>query len=433
LEKNGFDVVLVDGIAEGISLDEFFDRLKSEDPDVVVYEVSTPSIDHDLMVAKKTKEILGEDRLIVFCGPHHYMYKREFLLENREVDVVLIGEYEFTLLELAQRLREKKPIYDTLGTICKNQEEVIVNPRRPLEQDLDKFPWPARHHLPMYKYVDLPGGIPAPSLQMWASRGCPFKCIFCSWPQIMYGSSLYRVRNPVDVVEEIEWCIKEYGFKSIYFDDDTFNIGKDRILKLCKEMKSRKINLPWAIMARADQMDRELLENMKEAGLVALKYGVESGDQKILDSSGKSLSLEKLKETVRITRELGIKYHLTFMFGLPGETWDSIHKTIDLALELDPDTLQFSIVTPFPGSRYFEMLEKKGYILSTNWEEYDGYNKSVIRTEFLSSRDLERALRLADRTWKRHLFFRKLKEAPFETIGFVITHPIYCLRSYLRD
>lgn len=433
LEQNGFAVSLIDGIAEGISPEEFLKKVALYKPDIVVYEVSTPSIELDLRVAAETKKLLGREVPVVFCGPHHNMYSSDFLRSHPEVDFAIQGEYEFVLLDLAQRLHNHDSFNDVPGLIFRSPSgDVIINQRRPLEQDLQKFPWPARHHLPMRKYLDLPGGIPGPSLQIWASRGCPFHCIFCSWPQIMYGSNQYRVRDPKDVVEEIDWCIKKYNFKSVYFDDDTFNIGKARILELCDEMKKKEINVPWAIMARADCMDREILTEMREAGLVALKYGVESGVQEILNTAGKSLDLEKVKETVRITRELGIKYHLTFTFGLPGETKDTIKKTVDLAVDLDPDSLQFSIVTPFPGSKYFQMLDEKGHLLSKNWDEYDGYNRAVIRTDNLSRKDLESALTSANRRWKRHVFLRSIRKSPFEALGYVLSHPVKTALTYYR-
>jgi radical SAM superfamily enzyme YgiQ (UPF0313 family) len=246
----------------------------------------------------------------------------------------------------------------------------------------------------------------------------------------MYGGSNYRTRDPKDVVDEIEQCVHEFGYKSFYFDDDTFNIGKPRMLALCDEITRRGINLPWAIMARADCMDREILTAMKRAGLVALKYGVESADQAILEATGKSLDLAKVREVVAMTKELGICYHLTFTFGLPGETKDTIGKTIDFAIEMDPDSLQFSIVTPFPGSRYFESLDEKGYLLSRNWEEYDGYNRAVIRTEKLSAKDLEDALRQANRRWKRHAFLKRLKSEPLATLKMVFSSPIGMLKAY---
>lgn len=429
LEQNGVEVALVDGIAEGIATEEFFDRLVASNPCAVVYEVSTPSIDVDLEVARRTKEMLGNDVPVVFCGPHHDMFREDFLAQHPEVDIVMKGEYEFTLLNLVTCLQGDESLETVQGILFRDEQgKVIVNPPRPLEADLGKFPWPARHHLPMDKYFDLPGGIPAPSLQLWASRGCPFSCIFCSWPQIMYGDKSYRTREPKDVVDEIEHCVKEYGFKSFYFDDDTFNVGKERMLAICQEIKSRDLNLPWAIMARADCMDREILQAMKDAGLVALKYGVESAVPEILEAAGKNLDLDKVRDTVRITRELGIKYHLTFTFGLPGETRETIRRTVDLAVELDPDSLQFSIVTPFPGSKYFDILDRKGFLLSKNWEEYDGYNRAVIRTENLSRADLETALVFANRRWKRHRLKRMMWQNPWPIFRDVFLHP---LRSYL--
>lgn len=431
LEVNGFEIALVDGIAERLSEEAFFTRLEQSVPDVVVYEVSTPSIELDLRIAAETKRRLGDGVPIIFCGPHHEMYRPDFLENHPEIDIVLKGEYEFTLLELVEKFQAGVALDDIRGAMIRTSAgKVQLNQDRPLEEDLGKFPVPARHLLPMERYLDLPGGIPAPSLQLWASRGCPFTCIFCSWPQIMYGGSNYRTRNPKHVVDEIEECVKEFGFKSFYFDDDTFNIGKPRMLELCNEIIRRGINLPWAIMARADCMDLEILSAMKHAGLVALKYGVESADPAILEATGKSLDLRKVRETVALTRELGIQFHLTFTFGLPGETKQSIRKTVDFALELDPDSLQFSIVTPFPGSKYFDMLDQKGYLLSKNWEEYDGYNRAVIRTDNLSREDLEHALVYANRRWKRHRLMKMLQKNTLQTFKDVFMHPLDALRSY---
>ena len=431
LEKNCFCVTLVDGVAEKIETEEFFNRLEKALPDLVVYEVSTPSIETDLRVAAQTKNRLGARVPVVFCGPHHEMYKDGFLEEHGDVDIIIKGEYEFTLLELARAVAAGTDLSQVAGISYRDGSGLVRrNSDRTIEQDLGKFPWPARHLFAMERYFDLPGGIPAPSLQMWASRGCPYGCIFCSWPQIMYGGSNYRTRDPIDVVDEIEFCVASYGFKSFYFDDDTFNIGKPRIMALCSEIEKRNFRLPWAIMARADCMDREILAAMKRAGLVSLKYGVESSDPALLAASGKALDLDRVRETIALTREAGISFHLTFTFGLPGETRETIEKTVEFALQADPDSLQFSIVTPFPGSSYFEILEKNGYLLSKNWEEYDGYNRAVIRTDKLTARDLEDALRWANRRWKRHVFLRELRRQPIATMHKVGSSPLAMLKNY---
>lgn len=430
LEKEGVEVALVDAVAERLSEEEFFARVADFAPQLVVYEVSTPSIAVDLAIAGRTKALLPETP-VLFCGAHHEMFAPEFLSRHNTVDFVIRGEYEFTLLELVRTLGAGGSPALVDGLIYRESGgEVRANRDRPLENDLGQFPWPARHLLPMERYLDLPGGIPAPSLQLWASRGCPYGCIFCSWPQIMYGGSNYRTRDPKDVVDEIEFCVKRYGFRSFYFDDDTFNIGKPRILSLCEEIERRGLGLPWAVMARADCMDREILAAMKRAGLVSLKYGVESADPALLAASGKALNLARVRETIALTREAGICFHLTFAIGLPGETEETIDKTIAFALEADPDSLQFSIVTPFPGSHYFRMLEEKGQLLSRNYEEYDGYHRAVIRTDALSQKDLERALVRANRTWKRHVFLRSLKREPVATLKTVCGSPLRMLKVY---
>ncbi len=430
LKKNGFNVLLIDAIAERISQKEYFNRMNEFSPNVVVHEVSTASIKTDVSQAGRVKELLPESK-IIFCGAHHGMYDPKFLDEHSFIDYVCEGEFEFTLLELAQRLKDRSSLEGVEGLLYRGADGAVKNSRRPLGK-LDDLPWPAREYLPMKNYWDNPGGIPSPSLQIHTSRGCPFTCSFCVWPQIMYGGNKYRMRNPKDVVDEIEHCVSEYGIKSFYFDDDTFNIGKKRVLALCEELIGRGLALPWAAMARADTADREMLERMKAAGLVSIKYGVESADQEILNNSGKRLKLDVAVKTIRETMELGIKCHLTFTFGLPGETKETIEKTMGLVDRLNPDTLQFSIVTPFPGSRLYREMEEKGYLLSDNFDDYDGSNKAVIRTDALSANDLEDALCKANEHWMDRTFKKKILSNKLFYIREAIKNPALAVRTFQR-
>jgi len=403
LRDAGFQLDLVDAIAADMDEEAFFARMQAFAPDVVFFEISTASLNTDMRILERARGLLGDSARIILGGAHFGMSKPDFLARHSQADYVLTGEYEFNLLQLLERLRQGSIPDDVAGLIFKRPDgSIAANPAGKLQENLDAFPWPARELLPLERYCDRPGGIPAPSLQVIASRGCPFGCIFCAWPQLMYGGNSYRTRSPKDVVDEIEHCVKQYGFKSFYFDDDTFNIGKKRVMALAKEIRDRGLNLPWAIMARADQMDHETLTALKEAGLVALKYGVESGSQDLLDRACKGLNLQKVADTVRFTRELGICYHLTFMFGLPGETLETARQTIETALALDPDSLQFSIATPFPGSRFHQHLLDKGHLLSTNYDDYDGYNNSVVRTDALTAEDLIRLRGEAEQAWLEH-------------------------------
>ena len=409
LERAGHQCCLVDGIAERISEEDFFERIRTDGPDLILLEVSTASIETDLRQAHQARVLCPNARL-AFCGPHLAMYEPEFLDRETDVDFVLQGEYEYTLRDLVSVLESGADVSALRGLGYRNANgKTRMNPSAEVIRDLDALPWPSRKHLPMLNYYDQPGGIPEPTLQIWASRGCPFRCIFCAWPQIMYNGNLYRTRSPVDVVNEIEAMKKEYGFRSVYFDDDTFNIGKRRILALCEEMCRRDLDLPWAAMARADTSDRETLRAMRDAGLMGIKYGVESASQELIDAAEKHLDLERVEETVRITRELGIRQHLTFSFGLPGETWETIRKTIEFSKRLDPETVQFSIMTPFPGSQFYHQMRDAGMIVTEDFSRYDGSNTAVIRTQALSPEDLERALKMAYDAWDWHKIFRPFR------------------------
>jgi len=422
LKKYNFEVTLIDAIAEGISYSHCLRYIRHTKADLLVCETSTVTLDHDLRLLER----IGRDIPIVLCGPDVNIRKPAFLEKYKFITYVLVGEYEFTLLDLVQHLDNDKNLKDVLGLIYRDANKVKINPPRPL-MDLNQLPWPLREGLPMERYNDAPGNMPLPSVQMIASRGCPYGCKFCLWPQVMYQGNNYRTRDVVDVINEMEYLVKEMGFKSIYFDDDTFNCGKERMLRLCNEIKRQKLNVPWAIMARPDLMSEEILENMKEAGLYAIKYGVESATQELLDNINKNMNLKNTENIIRFTKMLGIKTHLTFIFGLPGETKESIRRTIDFALRLDPTSIQFSIATPFPGTVFYNEMEQKGCILSKSWSEYDGNYKSVICSENLTKKDIEHAIRIAYKEWAGHCTKRKYLE------GIISDMPYYRLfLNYLK-
>lgn len=400
LKLNKLDVKLLDAIAENLTLKEFFDKVRKLAPDLIFLETSIPSLNYDLRVMKILKKI--SKAKIAISGLDLNITNSEFLKKHFFIDFVLFGECEQTLFHLVSCLKAGRDLEEVLGLIYREGSSIKVNKKRPLLENLDELSWPLRDDLPMERYLDAPGGMPVPSVQMWASRGCPYYCTFCAWPQLVYGKSSYRVRSITDVIDEMEYLVKEKGFKSVYFDDDTFNIGRERMMKFCEEIKKRNLTVPWAVMARADLMDKELLTNMKDAGLHAIKYGIESGCQELVDNANKNLDLKKAEEVINLTKQLGIKTHLTFTFGLPGETKETIKQTIDFALKLDPYSVQFSVVTPFPGTEYYNKLDEQGLIVSKKWDDYDGNSKSVIRTQALSPKNLEDAKNFAYRVWKEH-------------------------------
>lgn len=415
LQKHNIDANLVDAIAEETAEDKFLEKILGKDFDYLVAETSVPSFYDDLKILKRIHHTARMP--IILCGPNSEIYKPEFLKKYPFIDFVLFGEYEFTLLELVKALQKDKTLSGINGLIYCNGNGIVKNPRRePL--DINLLPWPYRENLPMNKYWDLPGDIPYPSVQMITSRGCPFGCNFCLWPQVLYQNNIYRVRDINDVVDEMEYLVKEKGFKSVYFDDDTFNIGKERMLKFCRTVKERGLhNIPWAIMARPDLMEEEILTEMKSAGLWAVKYGVETIHDKLLDNCQKNMDFRKANRMIRMTTDLGIKTHLTFSFGLDGETKESMQGTIDYVLNLRPNSVQFSILTPFPGTRLFEEMDKQGRILTKDWSKYDGHHQCIFQPDNLSPAELGNTKRQAYRIWGEHLRKRRGLRGDMKRLG----------------
>jgi anaerobic magnesium-protoporphyrin IX monomethyl ester cyclase len=407
LKKHGYEVYLIDAIAEKLPYENFISKVKKIAPDFILAETSTASLSNDMVILRRLSKFMK----VIVCGPDINISRKDFLEGHRFIDYVLRGEYEMTLLDLLQNLDKSADLEGVRGIIYRLKSNIIQNPERPLLENLDFLPWPMRETLPMEKYYDVPGGLPVPSVQMLATRGCPFQCIFCAWPQIMYRKGSYRTRSVKDVVDEMEYLVNYFGFKSVYFDDDTWNVGRERVLEFCNEISRKdaegRLGVPWAIMARADLMDEEQLKTLKQAGLYAVKYGIESSDQDILDRAKKSMNLKKTERMVKLTMAMGIKTHLTFTFGLPGETKETAEKTIDYALRLNPASAQFSITTPYPGTDYFIDLEKRGRLLTKDWSEYDGNYKSVFYTDSLTAEELIEAKERACVAWENHCRYRE--------------------------
>ncbi len=400
LKKEKMEVLAIDAIAENMSYNKFLEKVTKFKPDLFFAEVSTPSLENDINILKEiSSKINGK---IAIAGPDMNVLDKDFMKKNVFVGFVLFGEYELTLLDLVKRLKEKKLIKKIEGLYANINGKIYENKRRELEKDLTNYGWPDREFFPIRNYHDCPGSIPYPSAQMTATRGCPFLCTFCVWPSQVYGGRNYRFRPAKDIVDEMEYLVKEKGARSIYFDDDTFNIGKKRVIELAREIQKRELNIPWAFMGRADLVDKETLRELKKSGLAAVKYGVESAVQEIVDACEKKLDIEKATKNIILTKKFGIKVHLTFTFGLPGETRDTINKTIKYVLKLDPESVQFSIMTPFPGTKFYDQLKKKNMIVSDDFTDYDGNTQSVIRTKDLSPEDIKRAQEKAYSVWREH-------------------------------
>ncbi|OIO27293.1 MAG: B12-binding domain-containing radical SAM protein [Nitrospirae bacterium CG1_02_44_142] len=304
----------------------------------------------------------GLPRPCIVAGGPYPIARQEYCLEDagNAVDAIVTGEGEFTTLEIIERLQSGRSLEGVLGVVYREGERIIKNPPRPLIEDLDSLPFPARELLgDVNLYIPPPATYRRkPVAVLTTSRGCNRRCIYCF--QIDKERKIgVRYRSVENVLKEIEYCIKQ-GFREIKFIDDTLAADYDRAMKLAEEIKRSGLDFTWFASACVNQVDKPLLKAFKEAGCWAILFGAESGVQKNLNTIRKGITLEQTRNAVKWAKEAGIKVSTPFMFGIPGETFEEGLQTIEFAIELNPDIANFHAITPFPGTYLYDNLEKYG-------------------------------------------------------------------------
>jgi anaerobic magnesium-protoporphyrin IX monomethyl ester cyclase len=401
LRKNNFDVTTYDGVALNHTTDESFKIACEANADIYLIETTTPTFFEDIKFVKKLKE--HHKCIICFSGSHITSFYKEILKEHAVIDYALLAEFEFSLLKLMINLKSdlKNEKIEGVAFYLNNE---LVDGGKAIHKELDDLPFPDWANFPTansnpwdYYWDNI--SLNKPVAQMHSSRGCPFRCDFCVWIQSIYDESKIRTFSPKRVVDEIEELIRLFGVKEIYFDDDNFTGNKKQVLNLCDEMIARGIKIDWSVMGDAMICDEEMIIKMKEAGLVAMKFGVESGDPRVLKEIQKPVNLEKTLKLVKLMNKLKIKAHATFSFGLSGDTLESMGNTLSYMKKLSCDTLQVSISTPLPGTRFYDKAFAKGFIKDVKWSDFDGANTSVISTETLSNLDITNYASKAKRSW----------------------------------
>ncbi len=401
LEKNNKEIGIIDCTAEKIIVKNIEKKiLLYPKPKFIGITATTSLINNALEIASICKKIYPDTKIIL--GGAHPTILPDEIIKNENVDFVVRGEGEFTILEI---LENKKYI---LGLSYKKEGKIIHNPPRPFIDNLDEMPPPAYHLLPMNKYYPAIGNYKRlPAMSIIATRGCPGRCTFC---HRLTGEKL-RTRSADNIIAEIKLLIKDYGVKEISFYDDTFTIFRKTVKETCEKIINEKIDITWSCFTRADFVDEELLSLMKKAGCHLILIGVESGDENILKNIKKYISLDKIREAFKIAKKVGIRTRASFMFGNPEETEETMKKTIEFALELDPDEAHFNITTPYPGTEMYDWAKKNDYLMTENWNCYSSYSNKVMNLPTLDSKTLDKYYKLAYRKfYLRPIFvFRWIK------------------------
>jgi len=366
LEKNQHDVEIVDCAAQEISRAAFLKKIRSNKYQLVAWSSSTPTINSDLAFADELKSHDPGIKTAVF-GTHVSVLAEDCLNHTPGLDFVVRNEPEESMAELADALEHHVALDDIWGISYKDSNgRIFHNRQRPFIQDLDQLPFPAWHLLELEKYK-LPLNGKA-YLILAPLRGCPFPCTFCT-AQTYYGRKLRRKSTSV-MMKEIERNIASFGVKEFFIWADTFTVDRDYVMEFCQSVRQQGLDIGWTCNSRVDTVDQELLTAMREAGCWMISYGIESGNQKILDAVKKKITLEQSKTAVTMAKRAGIKVAAHFILGLPGETEKSIEETIDFALNLDPDLAQFYCATPFAGSDLYEAAKGNGWIKASEFREF---------------------------------------------------------------
>jgi len=414
------DSRLLDASPHKITVQQTIDIAR--DYEFVVLFTSTAGFESDLRLARGMRED-RPDLKIAFVGPHVQVQPDASLAASGEIDFVVRGEFDHAVVEFARG----QPLDTILGVSYRKDGRVVHNPPRPLlhTDELDALPFATdvyARDLVIENYT-----VPFllhPFISLYTSRGCPALCTFCLWPQTLSGHQ-WRVRSASNVAREVRQAVERFPHvKEFFWDDDTFNIRKDRVLQLCALLKPLKIR--WSCTARVHS-DRETLAAMADAGLRLMIVGYESGDDRILKNIKKGATVEMARRFTRDCKELGIRIHGDFIIGLPGETAGTIQRTIDLAKELDPETIQVSLAHAYPGTELYEYVNGRGFLTGDTLTDSGGHQVPHVAYPELSRAEMMAAVNrfydsyyfrpriiwrvVRDALWDRHERARLYQEA----------------------
>ena len=359
LQRAGHEVRFFNGAFT--THEQILSELKAFDPGFIGIYSTTFGWKKAKKTAADFRDMFQQRAFICAGGPYPIAMQEACLADGgKSFDAIVCGEGEMTSLEIIERLESGKGLEGVQGVIFRKGESIIKNPERPLIDDLDSLPFPARELLgDSNKYIPPPATYRRkPVAVLMTSRGCNRRCIYCFQIDKDRKSGI-RYRGVDSVLAEIEHCLKQ-GYREIKFIDDTLAADYDRAMRLATEIKKRKLDFTWFASACVNQVDKPLLQAFKDAGCWAILFGAESGVQKNLNAIRKGTTPDQIRKAVKAAQEVGLRVNTPFLFGIPGETFEEGLQTIDFAIDLNPDMANFHAITPFPGTYLYDNLEKYG-------------------------------------------------------------------------
>jgi len=401
LKAGGFDVRLIDPEAENISFKDMEGIVREWKPGLLGISSATPNFFNAIKIAGLTKRI--NSNITVVIGGIHVSALPEYVLKkSKDIDIVVIGEGDYTMLEICQAVRDGADpgSYQRINGIAYRDGDTIKRTgTRQFIQDIDTLPYPARDliNLDLF-FPNLFNIRRRRSAGMITSRGCPFKCYFCA-SHVTMGAR-YRPHSAGRVIDEILMLKKDYDVEQVLFLDDTFTLDRERLFNICESILKKDIKIDWHCFARVSDVDIEALRLMEKAGCSSVGYGVESGDDEVLKGIKKGITIDQARRTFSATNKTGMRIQAFFVFGNKNETGESIDKSIALAKELSPHLSFFNILTPYPGTKAFEDMGIRDLDEIKNWEDFVAIGpKASLKIGELSKEELLKAMNKAYRVF----------------------------------
>ncbi len=391
LDKKGYELQIIDAPAKCLTRQNALNQIKTFDPGLIVMDTSTPSINSDLRYAKAIKKAMPDVK-ICMVGTHVSAAVNEILPEHSAyVDYIARHEYDYTIPEIAEAIEGKKILSDVLGiSYCENGQ-LKENADRPYIENLDELPFVSEVYK---KYLDIKdyfyAHVSYPTVSIFSSRGCPSKCFYCMYSQVMFGKQ-YRKRSAQNLFDEVRYIAKNFPeVKEILIDDDNFSVDQKNVQDFCKLMINNKIKLKWVVECRVN-LKYETMVLMRKAGCRLVVVGYESGSQKVLDGMHKGITLEQSRKFNAAAKKAKMRVHGCFMVGNPGETKETMMETLNFAKGLTMDTAQFFPLIVYPGTEAWKWAKDSNFITAESYDEWitpEGLHNCVLKTPELSSQEL---------------------------------------------
>jgi radical SAM superfamily enzyme YgiQ (UPF0313 family) len=393
LRDEGFEVELIDSSVEDIDWPGLRRLIAGYRPWMVVINTATPSIVSDLSVATMVKEVCPDAHTLAM-GIHVTALPDSSFEMDGNIELLARGEPEHTIRDTALALRDRTPLGEVPGLSWRDADGTVHNnEKRPFIDDLDALPYPAWDLIDTGRYL-MPF-LGRPFLLVASARGCPYACTYCA-NKAFYGARL-RKRTPGRIVDEMEWAGKQFGIRDFLVWAESFTNDQDYAIETAEEIMRRGLDVSWVCNSRVDTVTPTLLRKIKEAGCWMIGYGIECGNQDVLDSVKKGATLTDSLQAVRMAQEVGLEVTGHVVVGFPGETEETMQQTIDFARFIGLDYAQFYCAVAFPGSALYQHCKENGWMDEADWKYFE-QNYSVIRTDDLTP---EQIMKARDRAFRQ--------------------------------